>query len=100
MSMLFAAVISFVSFWLMLRHFSPKVMRRVVGYMWVTDLVLHGTILYLFFGTSTLGLIQAEAAGICFSLYLRWYRWAWGFERLHKNGRWYRYHGRIGRHAT
>lgn len=79
--MILAAFVSFISFLLVLHHLPPKYFRRLVGYVGWADLILHGTILFMFLGTSTLGLLQAEAAGILFSLYLRTYRWAWGTER-------------------
>lgn len=82
MSMMFAALVSFLSIALLLTHLSPHAMRRIAGYaMWV-DICLHATILYMFIGTSTLGLLQAEASGILFSLGLRGYRWLFGYEKL------------------
>lgn len=93
MSIIFAALISFVSLWLLSKHLKPRGMRRLVGYAGWVDLVMHGSILWLFLGTSTLGLLQAEAAGIMVSLYLRWYRHYQGFERLTMDG-WQRYAGK------
>ena len=80
--MLLAAFVSFCSFALLMQHLSPSTMRLLVGYKGFVDVVLHLTILYMFFGTSTMGLLQAEAAGICFSLYLRLYHKLWGYERF------------------
>ena len=67
-------------------------MRRLVGYAGWVDLAMHGTILTLFLGTSTMGLLQAEAAGIMVSLYLRLYRRLFGYERI-VGARWVRYGG-------
>lgn len=92
--MILAAFVSFISFWLVLSHLPAHWLRRLVGYAGWVDLLLHGTILWLFLGTSTMGLLQAEAAGICFSLYLRGYRYLRGFERLSASG-WRRYAGRL-----
>lgn len=97
MSWLIAALISFGSIAMVLTH-SPRVMYRLAGYAMPVDVLLHGTILWMFLGTSTLGLIQAEAAGILFSLSLRGFRWAFGYERLVKF-RWTRFDGRIARFA-
>jgi len=87
-----AALVSFASFWLLLSHLSPRSMRRLVGYKGVFDLVLHSSVLFLFFGTSTDGLLQAEAAAIMLSIAIRLYRWAYGYERFQKF-RWTRYAG-------
>ncbi len=92
--MFIAAFVSFVSFALLMQHMSPQTMRRLVGYKGYVDVMLHGTILYMFLGTSTMGLLQAEAAGICFSLYLRFYSWAFGYERI-RNFKWQRFAGRF-----
>lgn len=94
MSILIAALISFFSVALLLSHLSPSMVRRLVGYCGWVDLLLHGTVIYLFMGTSTLGLIQAEASAILFSLALRGYRYFKGYERLTLDG-WKRYAGRL-----
>lgn len=91
---LIAALVSFASFMLLISHVSARAMRRLVGYKGWVDVCLHSTILFLFFGTSTDGLLQAEAAGILFSVYLRAYAWIIGYEKLH-NGRWVRYAGKF-----
>lgn len=79
--MIVAAFVTFTVFVLMLNWLSAQTTRRLFGYaMWI-DIFVHGSILYMFFGTSTMGLLQAEAAGILFSLYIRVYRWGWGYER-------------------
>lgn len=75
-----SALVTFVSLWLLIRHIKPRTMRRLVGRLGLFDLVLHATIIILFHGTFT-GLMQAECAGIMISLYLRGYRWAFGYER-------------------
>jgi hypothetical protein len=90
-----AALVTFLGALLMLSYLPAQSMRRLVGQyrLWI-DLGLHGSILWMFLGTSTLGLIQAEAAGIGFSLYLRWYASRKGREvREIRNGRkvWVRY---------
>ena len=69
-------------------------MRKLVGHKGVVDVCLHSTIIFLFFGTSTDGLLQAEAAGIMFSIYLRLYSYFAGYEKL-ESGRWVRHAGRL-----
>lgn len=98
MSWLIAAFITFGSFALFCTHFSPTFVRRAMGYAIWIDLLMHGTILWMFLGTSTMGLLQAEAAGILFSLSFRVYRWAFGYERLGARG-WTRYAGVLTRIA-
>jgi len=93
MDILICAFVSFIGVVLLSTHLKSKWMRRLVGYAGWVDLTLHGSILALFLGTSTLGLLQAEAAGIFFSLYLRAYRWHQGYERITTRG-WVRYAGR------
>ena len=85
-------LVTFASFWLLASHVSPKTMRRLVGYKLWVDVVLHCTIIAMFLGTSTDGLMQAEGAGILFSISLRVYRWLFGYERLTRKG-WQRYAG-------
>lgn len=89
------ALVSFAAFFLLITHLSAHTVRRLVGYKGWTDLVLHASVLFLFFGTSTEGLIQAEAAAILFSLWLRVYRWAFGYERYFLAHGWRRYAGRF-----
>jgi hypothetical protein len=96
MSWLLAALVSFASIALMLTHLSPRTMLRLVGYAGFVDVLLHSTILYMFVGTSTLGLLQAEACGIMFSVGLRLYRKLFGYMRL-KNFRWVTHPGVIHR---
>lgn len=89
-----AALISLVSVLLVVSHLEAQTVRRIVGYQFQVDLILHASILCLFIGTSTLGLIQAEAAGIGFSLWLRAYRKLRGYERYDTGTKsWIRYAG-------
>lgn len=90
--MFFAALVSFFSFVLLMSHLSDTTLRRIAGHAGIVDLCLHGAILVMFLGTSTMGLLQAEAAGIMFSLSLRGYRWMFGYERI-EGMYWVRYHG-------
>lgn len=90
------ALVSFAAFVLLLSHVSKQGMRRLVGYKGWTDAVLHTSVMLLFFGTSTEGLIQAEAAAILFSVWLRVYAYACGYERFDwSRMRWVRYAGRF-----
>ena len=99
MDILSAALISFAGMLLLVHHLSPQWFRRLVGYKGAVDLVLHGTILYFFFGTSTLGLLQAELCGILFSVYLRGYRLLFGWEKFTTRG-WIRYTGYLTRRVA
>jgi len=92
--MILAAFVSFCGLLLVLHHMSRRNMRRLVGYKGVVDILVHGTVIALFIGTSTYGLIQAEAAALMFSIYVRVYRWAFGYERM-KRFRWVRYAGKF-----
>ena len=91
---LVAALVSFFSVWLLLAHVSPAARRRIVGYAGWADVIVHSTVIVAFLGTSTLGLLQAEAAAILWSLWLRTYRWAFGYERL-EGWKWVRFTGRF-----
>lgn len=93
--LIFAAIVSFVTFFLLLQHVSEQNMRRMVGqYLALTDWTLHIAIIVLFVGTGTLtGLLQAELTGVMFSIYLRVYRYLWGFEKKNESGEWVRYNG-------
>jgi hypothetical protein len=99
MSMLFAALISFLSIALIVSHFSAHTVRRFVGYAKWVDIALHLTVFAMFIGTSTMGLLQAEAAAIMFSIGLRTYRWLFGYEVLTMKG-WVRYAGVLTRVAA
>lgn len=90
--MLSAAAVTFVGILLLLAHLPSHWARRLAGYAGPVDLLLHGALIYMFIGTSTTGLLQAEAAGICVSLLVRTYRWLLGYEKLSYKG-WTRYAG-------
>lgn len=87
-----AALISFVGVWLLFKHIPKGIMMKILGYKGVVDVLLHGTIIYMFFGTSTLGLMQAELCGIFVSLYLRGLAKCQGYQKF-RNGRWVFYPG-------
>lgn len=88
--MILATFVTFISFLFLVTHLPKRWMLRIVGYKGLADLTIHGTILYMFLGTSTDGLLQAEAAGILFSLYIRGYRYIRGYE-VRRNGKWVRF---------
>lgn len=81
MDILGAALISFVGMVMLMKHIPKTTFRRMVGYKGLIDVVLHGTIIWMFIGTSTMGLMQAELCGIMFSIYLRGYAKLAGYER-------------------
>lgn len=89
------AFVTFTSFWMLIRHIGRPTMRKLVGYKGVVDVLLHGTIIMMFLGTSTDGLIQAEAAGIMFSIYLRLYSKFVGYSRM-VDGHWVNFPGAFG----
>lgn len=100
MYIILAACVSFAGIWFLLTHLPSRWMRRLVGYKGWVDLALHGSVIMLFFGTSTLGLLQAELAAIMFSVSLRIYRKLFGYEKLQRRGAkfvWMRYAGAIKR---
>lgn len=92
MSVLGAALISFFGFILLATHFERSTLQRIAGYAKYVDIVLHVSVIYMFMGTSTLGLMQAELSAIMFTICLRAYRWLRGFQRLER-GKWVLYTG-------
>ena len=52
----------------------------------LAERTIHTTVIVLFLGTSTLGLMQAELSAIMFSLSLRVYRYLFGYSRLERKG--------------
>jgi hypothetical protein len=100
MSVIGAAIITFFAFSLLCLHLSRTQLRRVAGYAAWFDVTIHTTVIVLFLGTSTLGLMQAELSAIMFSLSLRMYRYLFGYSRLGRKGlrlRWHVVsHGRFG----
>lgn len=92
MSVFGAALVSFFGLFLLSWHLQRSTMQRIAGYaMWV-DLLLHGSIIYMFMGTSTLGLMQAELSAIFFTIALRGYRYVRGYQRFERM-RWVTYSG-------
>lgn len=94
MSVLAAALITFFGFGLLCTHLRPHWLRRIAGYAMWFDIIVHCTVIYLFMGTSTLGLMQAELSAIMFTVALRSYRWLFGFEKL-RGFKWVRYTGKL-----
>lgn len=92
MSVLAAALITFFGFALLCTHLSRESMQRIAGYAMWFDIVVHGSVIYLFMGTSTLGLMQAELSAIMFTVALRSYRYLRGFQRFERM-RWVTYSG-------
>jgi len=86
------AVITAGAFATIFMGFGPKWMRRLVGYHVPFNVVLHGAVLWLFFGTAGYALIQAEAAAIMLTASLYLYRKLFGYERL-IGLRWTRFSG-------
>lgn len=92
MSVFAAALISFFAMMLLTIHLSRTTMRRICGYALVVDVLMHGSVIWLFMGTSTLGLLQAELSAIMATVSLRAYRLCLGYEKLTAKG-WVRYTG-------
>lgn len=87
-----SAIISFASITLLMNAYMQKATRLKVAGQWAgrIDLMVHTTVILMFIGTSTLGLIQAELAAIMFTVYNRyWYRWARGASYKNDKGNWY-----------
>lgn len=96
MDILIDAFVSFFAMYLLISHLSNRGLRILVGHKAMVDIVLHVSVLYMFFSTSTEGLLQAEAAAIMFSIWLRVYRKCFGFETFDwRQRRWVRYAGRF-----
>lgn len=92
MSVLAAALISVLSAVLLTWHLSRPTMQRIAGYAFFVDIIMHVGVIYLFMGTSTLGLLQAELSAIFITLMLRGYRYAYGFQKFQRM-RWVTYAG-------
>lgn len=75
LTILAAALISFLSISLLLTAYVKRDTRRKIAGQWAgrIDLAVHGGVIMIFVGTSTIGLIQAELAAIMFTLYNRYY---------------------------
>lgn len=86
MSVIGAALITFFGFALLSTHLGRTGMMRLAGYSGWMDLIVHGTVITLFLGTSTLGLMQAELSAIMFTVALRSYRYFIGYSRLMRDG--------------
>jgi hypothetical protein len=73
-----------------------KETRLKVAGQWAgrIDLIVHATVILMFVGTSTLGLIQAELAAIMFTVYNRYYyRTVHGASYKTSKGTWYTVQG-------
>lgn len=95
-----SAMITFIMALLLLDYAAAQTMRRIVGqWRMKIDVCMHVGILALFLGTGSTGLLQAEAAGIGVTLYLRWYAKYRGLERRERRAgrmRWVRYDTSVG----
>lgn len=85
------ALITFTGIWVLTGHMKEQTKRRIAGRIGVVDVCIHVCIIVLFHRTFE-GLMQAEAAGIMVSLYVRtWKKW-YGYEKR-VNGQWMRWYG-------
>lgn len=99
MSVIGAALITFFAMILVTWHMQRSMLRKVVGYaMWI-DITVHVSVIVLFMGTSTLGLMQAELSAIFMTFAIRAYRWAYGYSRLTRRGKLLRWHTTPGHFA-
>lgn len=96
MSVLAAALISFLGFSLLCLHLRRTTLQRIAGYAMWFDITVHCTVIYLFMGTSTLGLLQAELSAIFATCALRMYRLLLGYQKLER-GKWVTYQGLLTR---
>lgn len=92
MSVIGAALISFFSFALIAWHLSRDQLQKLAGFALPIDLILHTSVLAMFIGTSTLGLMQAELSAILFTLAMRGYRVLFGYRKLRRQGAKLRWH--------
>lgn len=70
--LLIEAVVSFCAFWFLFLHLPIRLKHWIIYHKGWFDVIIHGTVLVLFFGTFE-GLMQAELCAILWSLYLRAY---------------------------
>lgn len=87
-----SALISFASITLLMNAYCAPATRLKIAGQWAgrIDFIIHVTVILLFIGTSTLGLLQAELAAIMFTLYNRYfYRWYKGAMYKNSKGDWY-----------
>lgn len=83
-----AALITFFSISLLMNAYLSADTRYKIAGQWAgrIDLLIHASVIMLFIGTSTLGLMQAELAAIVFTVYNRYY-YRWMYGALYKNAR-------------
>ena len=84
--MLFSGMLTAVSIIAIAAKFSPKWLRRCLGYDWIVDLFLSIGIVALFAGSGTIsGLMTATVAGLMISGILFLLRKFWKYELYEKN---------------
>lgn len=84
--MLFTGMLTAVSVIAIAAKFSPKILRRCLGYDWIVDIFLSVGIVALFAGSGTIsGLMTATVAGLMISGILYLLRKLWAFEKYEKN---------------
>ena len=99
MSIIGAALISFFALLTVTWHLPRSTCRKIVGYALWIDIALHVSVIALFMGTSTLGLMQAELSAIFATLAIRTYRYLFGYARIRRDGMLVRWHVTRGRIA-
>lgn len=92
MSVFAASIITLFSFGMLTWHLSRETMLKIAGYAAIIDVCIHVGVIWMFMGTSTLGLMQAELSAIMFTLALRAYRYLRGYSRL-RGTKWVTYRG-------
>lgn len=93
-----AAFVTFISITLLMLNLPPHWMRRAAGYKFLVDLTVFIAIAVYFASASTDGRFQIMAAGILFSLWIRGYRWLFGYEVFDfSKRRWQPYEGVLKR---
>jgi hypothetical protein len=82
---MFGAAITFAFFVFIFHNASAYRLTQIVGYVWIPDLIMHGSVVYMFIGNGVV-LIAAELAAVCMSMYMRGVRRAIGLRRLERRG--------------
>jgi hypothetical protein len=84
-ALLIGAAIVFAFFVFIFHNASAYRLTQIVGYVWIPDVLMHGTVVYMFIGNG-FALMCAELAAVCMSVYMRGVRRAIGLRRLERRG--------------
>lgn len=84
--MFFSGVLTAVSIVAIAAKFSPTFLKRVLGYEWVVDIIMHGGIAIMFGLTGTIsGIMTGIYTGLAVSAILFVTKRLWKYQKLEKN---------------